>query len=92
MLMSIDALSVLRAVDSPSATDRDLIDLADHMSQFVHYWAKTDHVAVSGALASDPVQSLNSGRSNKEYHIGQSTGHNSALQNEQLLRLYAQYY
>jgi len=88
MLMSIDALSILRAVDSPALTDRALTDLADHMSQFVLSWAKTDRVAVGGALAGEllPATSM---KSNVEYSTSRSE---SIMLNEQLMRLYTQYY
>jgi hypothetical protein len=88
MLMSIDALSVLRAADSSALTDRALTDLADQMSQFVLSWAKTDRVAVGGALAGEllPATSMNS---NAEYSTSRS---DSIMLNEQLMRLYTQYY
>ena len=88
MLMSIDTLSVLRAVDSPTPTDKALTDLAGHMSQFVLSWAKTDHVAVGGALAGEllPATSM---KSDAEYSTSRSE---STMLNEQLMRLYTQYY
>jgi len=86
--MSIDALSVLRAVDSPSPTDRDLNDIADHMSQFVHSWAKTDHVAVCSALTGELPLMMTA----MSGHYRTADGSRSTTQNEQLLRLYAQYY
>lgn len=90
MLMSIDVLSVLRAVDSPSPTDRTLIDLADHMSQFVLSWAMTDHVAVGGAIAGElPLLPATSSKINAEYNTSRFE---STMLNEQLMRLYTQYY